>query len=352
MTNGLTPDNVHKLLGVLGLILLVLVTCFVVVVASQVFLLFFAALLFALFLRRLAAQLHRWIGLPQRLGVPMVIVLLTLGAGVLLTVFSVNVVQQIGILSDLVRAAIEDLIGQLEQGGWIDPSQQYLPDLSSLLSSGTAAIADITRAVSVTVGVVLSLLIVFVVGVFLAVDADRYRRGAMVLVPPGRQGRAVQILDRVLGDLWLWLAGRLISMALIGVLTAATLVVLGIPMPVTLALIAALLTFIPNIGAVVAILLPVLLAIQQGMGTVIAVVAAYSAIQVIESYGITPIVQQRIAKLPAVLVIFSQILAGILFGLLGLALAAPLMLVVMVLIEELYLKPRDRGWPQAGGAAG
>lgn len=342
MSGGLTPDNKHKLLGVLGLILLVLAACFVIFVGSQVFLLFFAALLLALFLRKLAKQLHGWIGLPPRWGVLIVILVLTLGAGLLLTVFSVNVVQQIGILSDLVQQAVEDLYSRLEEEGWIDVSGQDLPDLSGLLSSGTAAIADITRAVSATLNVVLSLLIVFVVGVFLAIDADRYRRGAMALIPPQQQARAAEILDRVLGDLWLWLAGRLISMALIGVLTTGILVVLAIPMPVTLGLIAALLSFVPNIGAVVAILLPALLAIQQGIGTVIAVVAAYTAVQMLESYGITPLVQQHIAKLPAVLVIFSQILAGILFGLLGLALAAPLMLVAIVLIEELYLRPRDR----------
>ncbi|MBD3162147.1 MAG: AI-2E family transporter [Candidatus Eisenbacteria bacterium] len=339
MREGLSPSSVNKVLGVLGLGVLALAICFVVIVGSRVFLLFFGAFLFAIFLRRLGELIQRWIHVSQRWGVLLVICLLIVAAGVLATTFAVNITQQFDTLGALVEDAYQDLRGKLRDSRWIDLSGEGMPSIDSVLSGGASALGGVTKALSTTASVVIGFLIIFVVGIFFAVDGRRYRRGVVLLIPPPHRERAGRILDRIVNDLWLWLGARMISMAIIGVLTTVVLLILGIPMPVTLGFIAAILTFIPNIGAVVAIVLPALLALEQGMGTVIAVIAAYTGIQMIESYGITPLIQQRIAKLPGALLIFSQILAGILFGFLGIALASPLALIAMILVEELYVNP-------------
>ncbi len=339
MASGLSPESLNKVLGVLGITLLALATCFVVIVGSQVFLLFFAAVLFAVFLRHTGGFIQRWSGISRRWSVVVVLCALVTLTTLLATAFAVNLINQLEILIAEVEDAVSTLLAELQESTWIEWNGQAVPNLGNLISSGTFALGNITRALSSTVGFILSILIVFVVGILLAVHAEWYRGGIMALFPPRARARADEILDRIAHNLWLWLGGRLVSMAIIGIMTATVLVVLGIPMPILLGLIAALLTFIPNIGAVLAILLPALLALQQGIGTVLIVVGAYSLIQIIESYAVTPMVQQRITRLPAALVILSQILGGILFGFLGLALAEPMMLVLIIVIEELYVNP-------------
>ena len=64
----------------------------------------------------------------------------------------------------------------------------------------------------------------------------------------------------------------------------------------------------------------------------------YVAIQTVESYAITPLIQQKAVTLPPALIIFVQLLFGAAFGFLGLLLATPLALVILIVVEKLYLE--------------
>jgi predicted PurR-regulated permease PerM len=127
-------------------------------------------------------------------------------------------------------------------------------------------------------------------------------------------------------------------MTVVALLTVLGLWALGIPLALTLGLFAGLIKFIPNFGPILSALPPVLLALLSGPRQALWVVLLYLGIQTLESYVITPLVQQKVVSLPPVLVISAQLLAGSLFGFAGLALATPLLAVAMVLARTLYLE--------------
>jgi predicted PurR-regulated permease PerM len=81
----------------------------------------------------------------------------------------------------------------------------------------------------------------------------------------------------------------------------------------------------------------VLLAFEQGAAVALGVAAYYVVLQALESYLVTPLVQQHEISLPPPVTLGAQLVAGAYTGLLGLALAVPLMAVVWVLIRDLYL---------------
>ena len=81
---------------------------------------------------------------------------------------------------------------------------------------------------------------------------------------------------------------------------------------------------------------------MQGPTIAVIVASMYMAIQVLESNFITPIVQQKLISLPPALIISAQLLISPLTGGWGLVLATPLMLLVMILVQELYIKDRDK----------
>ena len=134
-----------------------------------------------------------------------------------------------------------------------------------------------------------------------------------------------------------WLAAQLISMTVVGVLTGIGLLLIGMPLAFILGIIAGLLAFIPNIGPVLAVAPALLLAFGEGPSMLLWVAAVYLSVQTLESYVITPLVQQERVDLSPALVIAAQLLFGVLFGLLGLALAMPLVAVGRMLIKELYV---------------
>jgi len=131
-------------------------------------------------------------------------------------------------------------------------------------------------------------------------------------------------------------------MFVVFVLTAIGLAIIGMPFWLVLALLAGLISFIPNFGPLIALIPAVLVALMQSPETALLVVGLYILIQFIESNFITTLVQQKLLNMPPAIIIIAQLLMGALTGGWGLVLATPLTVIVIILVQELYLKNRSR----------
>jgi predicted PurR-regulated permease PerM len=198
---------------------------------------------------------------------------------------------------------------------------------------------DVGAIFRTTFGVLVDLLVILIVGLYLAIDPKPYMTGFLRLVPKDRRERAGETLKEVETLLKRWLAGRLFSMMVVGVLTGISLAIAGIPFALTLGLLAGLLSFIPNLGPILAMVPGMLLALLEG-GTELALVAGgcYIAVQFVESYLITPMVERHAVSIPPAMLIFAQLIAGVLFGGLGLILATPLLVIGMVVVRRVYIE--------------
>ncbi|WP_037227258.1 AI-2E family transporter, partial [Rhodopirellula baltica] len=96
--------------------------------------------------------------------------------------------------------------------------------------------------------------------------------------------------------------------------------------------------FIPNIGGIAAVVPALLLASQQGSTALISVLVLYLVIQTIESYLITPMVQEHQVELPPAMVILAQIIGGLVFGFWGIVFATPMFAVSMLWIKQIYVE--------------
>ena len=131
--------------------------------------------------------------------------------------------------------------------------------------------------------------------------------------------------------------GRLFSMVIITIGSIIGLYFLNIPVPITLGVIAGLLTFIPNFGPVIAAIPPMLIGLQQGVDVALYVAIYYTGLQFVESYFLTPFVAEHQVALPPVITLSCQLVFGTLAGVLGVLLAEPLAVVTMLLVQEIYL---------------
>lgn len=200
-----------------------------------------------------------------------------------------------------------------------------------------------------TLGAISGSLLVLVIGIYLAADPALYRRGLLRLLPVARRP-VVDAAMRAAGHgLARWLLGQTVSMLAIGSLTAIGLAVLGIPLALTLGLIAGLLAFVPFFGAVAAGLLIVLLSFAQGPGVALKAAVLCLAIQQIEEFVLLPFVQRWAVALPPAVGLLGTVVFTLLFGLPGALVATPLLLVVLILVEELWVErvadkpPAERG---------
>lgn len=227
---------------------------------------------------------------------------------------------------------------RIEQYQWSRRLFSQAPQAEEMLPDKADLLAEATGVFSTTLGALANVVIILFIGLFLAVEPRLYTDGLIRLVPIGRRARAREVLYAVGDVLQWWLVGKVVAMLVIGVLTALGLWLLGVELALTLGLIAALLTFIPNIGPVLALVPAVLLALLHSPTQALYVVLLYLAIQTVESYVLTPLVQRRTVSLPPALTISAQVALGVLLGGLGLVLATPLTVALLVLIQRLYIE--------------
>jgi predicted PurR-regulated permease PerM len=180
--------------------------------------------------------------------------------------------------------------------------------------------------------------VVIVGGFYLAADPALYRSGVLLVAPYAQHARVMAAMSAAAEALRLWLGGQLLSMAIVGVFTGIGTWWIGLPAPLALGVFAALMDFVPIIGPFVGAVPALLLALALGQEAVLWTVLLFIVLQQIEGNVVAPIVQRRVAHIPPVLLLFSIVGAGLLFGLPGVIVAAPLTVVVLVLVKQLYVR--------------
>ncbi len=303
----------------------------------DVLMLIFAGLLVAVFLNGCSSRLAGLFRLPYAAALATVVLALLAAVAGAAAYAVPQIAAQIGTLAQELTQAGQNLVEQLRDYEWVQRFLQETPAVGELLRRTPDPIAFINRVSSTTFGWLVTLLVLGFVGLYGAIEPDTYRNGTLRLLPPTRRPAAAKLIAELGDTLWWWLIGRGVSMAIIGSFTALGLWWLGIPLPFLLGGFAALLTFIPNIGAVIAVTPPTLLALEQSPWTALMVVVYYTGLQFVESYIINPLVQRKAVSIPPVVLLAAQLGFAVVGGFLGVAIATPLAAVALVLVRRLHV---------------
>ncbi len=332
-----TPDEAFRQRVLLVCrITLVAVGLIVAVVSSfRVLLVIFAGILGAVLLRAVADGIHRLTRLPRGWALALGCMLL---AGALVCfgwLMAPSIGAQLDQLGEQLPRALKGLTGNLERYEW---GRWVLSQGDQVASSGRGAFSTAAKFLSTTIGVGGTLLVVFFLSIYLASQPQLYIHGLLHLFPIARRARVEAILEECGFELRWWMMGQLFAMVLVGTLTTLGLWMLGIPLALILGIIAGLLNFVPNFGPWIAAVPGILIGLSQGPSTAAWVAGVYLGAQVIESYLITPMIQQRTVHLPPALTIAVQVLVGLLLGLVGLTLATPILVVALVIVKMAYVE--------------
>ena len=187
-------------------------------------------------------------------------------------------------------------------------------------------------------GVVGELYIILFFGIYFTADPSLYKKGILSIFPRNKKNTGELILDRIGKSLKGWLKSMLISMVAITILLAGSLALIGLPVTIALGLFAGMLEIIPNFGPMIAMIPGVLVGLTISTKTAVIVALIYIACQTIVGSFVTPLVQKKIIHLPPAVTFISQLIMGILSGVLGIILAVPILSIIVIVIDELYVK--------------
>ena len=299
----------------------------------DVFIVVFGAVLVATALRTLSTPLGRRLHLPDRLALATVVLLLV-GVTVLGVLTLGDIVGgQVGALREATPQAIDSVMRWVQS----NPIGRTLLEVWDNAKIDSTAWSRVAGFATMTLSALGSALLIAIAGIYLAADPGLYRRGALHLVPQSQRARVDDALLAAGHGLSRWLLGQAVSMLVIGTLTTLGLWLLKMPLALTLGVITGVLAFVPFFGAVTAGVLVVLLAFTQGPDQALYAAVLFVGIQQVEEFIIQPFVHRWSVQLPPVLGLVSVLIFSLLFGPLGALFATPLMVVVMIMVQKLYV---------------
>lgn len=307
--------------------------------AADVFLLIFASIVLAVLLSGLCRRLQQLLHLKYSIALLITCILLLIVLSGTVWLLYPSLSSQANELQTTLPKALQQLKDQLSASSWGKYLVNGLSDAGEAISKRKADIISRTTGVfSSTLGALANFFIVIISALFLAAEPTVYVKGLLQLLPAPAEKKLKEVLQQSYQTLSAWLKGKFLSMLVVGILTYAGLLLLGFPIAFVLALIAMVLTFIPNIGPVLALIPAVLIGLMEGPKEAVHVIILYLLVQLLESYFITPFINKKAVSLPPALTLFWQILLGTFAGATGLFLATPMLAVIIVFIREYYIK--------------
>lgn len=328
--DGLTYAS--KIWIAVGIVALLVTVMWLFHTLFSVLLLTLAGMLFAIYFHGCAHILRRYTHAGDKWSLALAVII-NLVLLVLFTWFvGFRLQDQVAKLADTLPATISQARQKISE----NPIGAKALDMLHRSGNSQKTRQVATQFFSSSFGILSDVYIILLMGIFFTATPSVYKKGLVKLVPAKAKEQSRELLNELQQVLSNWLKGQLFGFLFIAVLTALGLWAIGMPLVLTLALIAGLLNFIPNFGPIIALVPAVLLALMQGTNTALLVVGLYTLIQVVQSAVTQPLIQKKMVSIPPALIIFGQVAMGLLGGFWGVLLATPVIAIIMTLVNRLY----------------
>ena len=301
-----------------------------IIYLAQPLLLIFGGIVFAAILDGGTRLLGRV--LPIGRGWRLAIITL-LGFGVIfgiMTYAGLEIVAQAETLQRVITAQFNNILAWANELGLTQGPVRIQQIGQQLMGT----LGRLTSAVGTAIGAFTSLILILVIGIFIAIEPRNYERGVAWMLPLRSRDSFYRTSERMGHTLRRLMMGRLVGMAVEGIGTWILLWIGGVPMALLLGMLTGLLAFIPNIGAIVSGVLIVLVGFSVSPEAGLWGIGVYLIVQIVDGYLIVPYVARKTVDLAPALVLGAQLLFGALFGLMGLMLADPIIAMIKTALEQ------------------
>jgi predicted PurR-regulated permease PerM len=322
--------------------LIVLVALFALL--SQPILLIIGGLVFAAMLDGGARLLGRVLPIPRGFRLAIVVIAAVSFLYWTVTLTGSQLAEQAAALQGVLQNQLNWLERKMQEVGFAVSAE----DVKSIGSQILGSLGRVTEAVTSVVATVGNMVMMLVLAVFIAAEPRLYERGIAWMLPLGERDHFYGTCDKIGFTLRRLMAGRLLGMAVEGIGTWLLLAMGGVPMAALLGVLTGLLAFLPNIGAIISGVLIIVVGFSSGVDIGIYAIFVYFIVQSVDGYLIVPMVAKRAVDLAPALVLGAQILFGALFGVLGLALADPIVAMIKVTLERQSARNEARSLKKRG----
>jgi predicted PurR-regulated permease PerM len=289
-----------------------------------ILMLLFAAIVVAALLTAVVEWLGGKFKLERRLSFPLILCSAIGLVALIVWLSGAGIIAQFADLQTDLPQAAHQLLGRINQYGWGRWLILQWSGYSQLSGTVSSALTRIGGIVLSTATLLSGIVLIGVLGLYLAAEPEVYFAYVQRVTPAAYRTRLNACAAAAVQNLRWWVLSQMLSMTAVGVIVAVGLWILGVPLAGLLGMIAALLTFIPNIGPILSVVPAVLLAVAISPTKGLLTVLLFLAVHFLEGNVITPLLVRKIVRLPPALTMTTQLLLAVIAGPLGLALAAPM----------------------------
>jgi len=315
------------------------VALFLVWQTTSSLLLVFAGVLFAAFLNAAARAIAPLVPLNRTLRLTLVLLLLTGLTGLGLVWGAGKLPEQTRLLLKVMDAQFDVLQEHLLTYGVDLLGPEWGQDFAQWLFSDQGRFLRHAQFVLGGASTILTgALVVVFLGILFAFDPASHRDSLVLLAKQSYRARMRAVMDEMGDVLRFWLVGQLIRIVLMTLCVWAALYLIGLPGPFVLGLQAGLSNFVPYLGPIVAAIPIALVAMPLSGSLLVWAVVIYTIIQSIEGHVIGPLIQRQAVDIPPAWTLVAIVLLGALFGVLGIALAMPLVAIGRVATMRFYVE--------------
>jgi predicted PurR-regulated permease PerM len=205
-------------------------------------------------------------------------------------------------------------------------------------------------------GMVVTVFSLIFMTLFLVMDLPKFRRAIGSVLYPAQRERVDRTMEAIIVMTSRYMLGNITISVICGVIYGVTAVILGVPYPLALAVIAGVLDLVPNIGSLIAGIIVAAVSLTVSVGAALAFVIVVLLYQQFENYVLQPTIVGRAADVPGFFVIASVLVFGGLFGVAGAILGVPIFAAVQIIVREVTSGRRQdiarRDAASDGGGAG
>ena len=232
-------------------------------------------------------------------------------------------------------------VGNFINGGSdsLDTLRKHASDITMGVGKASGGIAHVGAS---AFGVVTLALSVIFLTLFGLIEEPRVRDWTGSLLYRDKRERYLRVTDRIIQTTSRYMLGNLAISVVCGTVYGITAVILGLPYPLALAVIAGILDLIPNIGATTAGIIIAIVALSVSVQALIVFLIVIVVYQQIENYILQPTIIGKAAEVSGFTVLVSVLAFGALFGLIGAIIAVPIAAGIQIVVEELTAARRAR----------
>src|SRR4051812_13301415 len=208
-------------------------------------------------------------------------------------------------------------------------------DAATRLLGGAGTVLSITRGI---VGFAVGMVAIGFLTLFMLLEGPAWVERGLEAMPESRRAGCLRVGGRIRETVSGYVTGNLLISAIAGTGAGIVLALSGVPFPVALGLLVAILDLIPLAGATLAGLVLAIVAFPTSLSAGIIVVVYFIGYQLIENHVLQPLVYGRTVRLSPLVVLVAVLVGSDLAGVLGALAAIPVAGTLQILLADLLAR--------------